>query len=721
MNNVFKVIWDSSAQCWVAVSELARSKTKSTSDKRAQPSKVLVALGLAGMALSSGSVIAATASEVMVNSQQGSVTSGNQKVMLITDSSSNSIAIGGAAGNSRENSRELKPAEAQTGGTAIGSNSNAGEGSVAISYSANASGNSTVAIGYSAQASGSAAVALGLSSNATGSDSFAVGRNTKTSTNSISIGMSSQSGGDSVAIGHGASTLNKSAAVAIGNHSKATDYQAVAIGDKAYAGHWASAFGAYSNASVQRALAVGYGATASANASSTFGVRSNATAANATALGSYANASGEYSIATGDNSAASVKEAIAIGHQSNVSGAEAIGIGAENTVSGENSGVLGYKNTVSNANTFVLGSNVKSTQDNSVILGANSTDREATVETKANVGGYDYSGFSGVAKAGNGVVSVGFQGGERQIINVAAGNVSATSTDAINGSQLYLVGNSIINQMPVIYTDKQGNKVYKVPQKDNPTTFTFVDEKGQPVTGDIIASMNDGDNQADSPKTLANVKGNLPNTYNANSEYNPKNQTVTVSKEQSLPPSLNVNNAATVGDILNSGWNLKNNGQASDFVKPYDSVDFANGTATTAVVKPAEDGKSTTIQYNVNVDNETITTKEVTDPVTQKPITQLTAKTTTLGDNNQDGKIDDPDPKAKNALVTAENITKAINASGFKLKTSAVEGGEKDKTSTPENGELINPGDSVEMIAGKNLTVKQENGKVTYSTKEEVD
>ena len=61
-----------------------------------------------------------------------------------------------------------------------------------------------------------------------------------------------------------------------------------------------------------------------------------------------------------------------------------------------------------------------------------------------------------------------------------------------------------------------------------------------------------------------------------------------------------------------------------------------------------------------------------------------------------------------------------INASGFTLKTSKVEGGEKDAASTGD--EVINPGKAVEMIAGKNLTVKQEaNGKVTYSTKDNVE
>ncbi|SUB33486.1 autotransporter adhesin [[Pasteurella] mairii] len=601
-------------------------------------------------------------------------------------SSQHTIALGAEAKASGENS------------TAIGLKANVtniSQHGIAIGREAGADGQFGIAMGFLAKALNSRALAIGSVAKAFAENSTALGAGAvaeSTATNSTAVGrLAKVYGTDSVAMGLNTSTS--------GAHS-------IAIGDNSLAGTALDKMSELTEAKKKaeeeekKAKQAGEAAKKKAN-----GDGQNAYQQ---AYDSYSNVSRK---AYADLLAAAATKTIAIGHGSNVYGNQSISVGSENKVSGVNSGVLGTNNNVANNSTFVLGSNVKSTQDNSVILGANSTDRVATVENSAVVGGYAYSGFHGVGKEGNGVVSVGFQGGERQIINVAAGNISATSTDAINGSQLYLVGNSIINQMPVIYTDDKGNKVYKLPDG------SFVSPDGSPVTSNVIASMNDGDNQANTPKTLANVKGNLPDTYNVDNKYNPENKDIT--KSQSLPTDLNVNNAATVGDILNSGWNLKNNGQVSDFVKPYDSVDFANGTATTAVVEPSKDGNATTIKYNVNVDNETITTKEVNDPVTQKPITQLTAKTTTLADDNQDGKIDDP--TEKNALVTAENITKAINASGFTLKTSATTDGEKDKTSTPENGELINPGDSVEMIAGKNLTVKQENGKVTYSTKEEVD
>ena len=84
-----------------------------------------------------------------------------------------------------------------------------------------------------------------------------------------------------------------------------------------------------------------------------------------------------------------------------------------------------------------------STQENSVLLGNASTDRAATTETQANINGINYSGFAGVGSARNGVTSVGASGKERQVINVASGKVSSDSTDAINGSQLYAVANTV--------------------------------------------------------------------------------------------------------------------------------------------------------------------------------------------------------------------------------------------------------------------------------------
>ena len=177
-------------------------------------------------------------------------------------------------------------------------------------------------------------------------------------------------------------------------------------------------------------------------------------------------------------------------------------------------------------------------------------------------------------------------------------------------------------QLPVVYTDANGNKLTKIGDNFYPADSVVLNGKAYPagttlVDGEpkkdgqlvealtatskdtIIASMNNGDNTTTTPTTLANVASTLPNTYNTDTKLNPQPQPVT--KSASLPDTFDVkalNNAATVGDVLNAGWNLQNNGEAKDFVKPYDTVNFVNGTGTTAVVTTNADGKTSDVTFN---------------------------------------------------------------------------------------------------------------------------
>ncbi|WP_186821757.1 YadA-like family protein, partial [Haemophilus sp. HMSC073C03] len=138
-------------------------------------------------------------------------------------------------------------------------------------------------------------------------------------------------------------------------------------------------------------------------------------------------------------------------------------------------------------------------------------------------------------------------------------------------------------------------------------------------------------------------------------------------------------------DVLNAGWNLQNNGEAKDFVKPYDTVNFVDGKGTKAVVKTTPNGTTSNVKFDID-----------------------TGKIT----NNDDGSVQGPVADAENKVATAQDVANAINKSGFTLTTSA-NGGEK----ISGKPEMINPGKKVEMVAGKNMTVKQEsNGKVTYAT-----
>ena len=173
-------------------------------------------------------------------------------------------------------------------------------------------------------------------------------------------------------------------------------------------------------------------------------------------LGTDNKAMGDDSVVIGTNTQGLKDNTITIGKDSKTGGINSITIGLENDNKSENSLIIGKKNTLSQTanNTFVLGNNINATKDNNVILGNDSSENSATttngqynVINEATVNGITYSGFAG-KDAILGVVSVGSkENGTRQIINVAPGKISEDSTDAINGSQLYLVANEVGNKL----------------------------------------------------------------------------------------------------------------------------------------------------------------------------------------------------------------------------------------------------------------------------------
>ena len=276
---------------------------------------------------------------------------------------------------------------------------------------------------------------------------------------------------------------------------------------------------------------------------------------------------------------------------------------------------------------------------------------------------------------------------------------------------------------------------------------------------------------------ITDVAGNLDGAK-ANTQAPTTNAAAPNTTNKDGDKYVNPNNAATVGDVLNAGWNLQNNGTAKDFVKPYDTVNFINGLGTTAVVTTREGSTVSDVTFNVKPANGSVTVGEDGVKVTTGeiisntngsvagPTTPENAKTlkdaldaavkelatakdalktaeTALAVNpndatlKQDVEAKKADVAAKqtsvndaqkahddaglNKVATVQNVAEAINNSGFNLKTSAATGGEKLK-GTKDDGELIKPSNTVEMVAGKNLTVKQdEDGKVTYATKDDVE
>ena len=155
---------------------------------------------------------------------------------------------------------------------------------------------------------------------------------------------------------------------------------------------------------------------------------------------------------------------------------------------------------------------------------------------------------------------------------------------------------------PVVYTKADGTKVYPVKNTQGKIEYhTTPDGKGagdQKVDdGEVITSVN-GPKGTKAPTTLSNVEGNLDGAK-TNTTAPTTNHAGVDTTNPTANNYVNTHNAATVGDVLNAGWNLQNNGAARDFVKPYDTVNFVNGGNTVAVVTTNADKTASDVTFNV--------------------------------------------------------------------------------------------------------------------------
>lgn len=315
--------------------------------------------------------------------------------------------------------------------------SGTGTNSVAIGLMAKTSnekvgGNSQTAVGVASYADGEGASAFGATANATGSLATAVGRNSK------ALALSASAFGDSA-------SASAWGATALGRGASARADNSIAVGSEAVTeGRESTALGRRSYAGAQSAAALGTGANASGVVSTAVGNGAKASALGASALGNTADASGRGSMAFGYASKASGVDALASGSNANASSMNAVAVGKDSNSSAVNSIALGTSSNVSGVSAVVIGTQAKGTHENSVTLGsysssaANNFDPTAkalsSFDDKATGTTVNYNGTSSTQK---GAVSVGDGSLVRQIQNVGAGRITATSNDAVNGSQLY--------------------------------------------------------------------------------------------------------------------------------------------------------------------------------------------------------------------------------------------------------------------------------------------
>lgn len=290
------------------------------------------------------------------------------------------------------------------------------------------------------------------------------------------FGMNNVVTGDhSHAIG-GGNNLTGSRATAVGHYNLITSDEATAVG--------------YDNKAHVRGVAVGYTNNAT-NHGVAIGVETKATGESATAIGVHANSTGLSTIAIGSNANANKIASTAIGQGSTADASYGVALGKAATV----------------------------THGSSVALGTATTTEQAVAVTEATVGKITYGGFVGTDATA--VVSVGKKGDHtRQIINVGAGGISATSTDAINGSQLYATNDAVNNIGTTVVNVLGGNA--DLDSKGN-ITMTNVGGTGENTVHDAIKHNADkiaentvnittnANNIADNSVRITTNEGNIAN------------------------------------------------------------------------------------------------------------------------------------------------------------------------------------------------------------------
>ena len=482
-----------------------------------------------------------------------------------------SIAVGGSDRFGRDNGAATIASGDRS--AAIGRNAkSAGADAIALGTSTQASGVEAVAIGKDAASTASKALAFGQGAQAKADDTVAVGTGAQaTLANSIAIGK------NSVATGVFASD-RKGRAIAVGFNTQALGEDSVAIGSGVDANAAALAQNRQSVAlgwqaratGTTQAVAIGPDARASGAQSTSIGNNTRATGASSIAIGgddwddAKKSVNAQYKVLTGSDMSG--------GYQSTTATTAAVAVGVKAQATGALSTAFGPGTIASGLGASAFGVGASATQDKSVAIGAGShTNTDATAVTTATVNGITYGGFAGTTHITSGSqVSFGSAGYERQLKHVAPGAITATSTDAINGSQLYALHAGSGNIAKAVADALGGGAAVGIDPTNNQGTVTL-------PSYDVLKG-------SDKPNTAGNGTAKFNTT-----------------------PAKNVAAAMTnLNTYVNQGFAVKDNaGDAKGIVTPGESVQFADGNATTVTVDTEANG-NTKIKYDVKVDDSTI-------------------------------------------------------------------------------------------------------------------
>lgn len=295
-------------------------------------------------------------------------------------------------------------------------------------YGAEAYGKSNVI-----EAGGTSAFAVGYNNTVSKDNAFVYGNANKAKgTNSIAGGeYSTAAGRNSVAIGSSAQAL-KDDTFAIGSQARANGTDALALGNGAYAENNSTvAIGKTVKAEADSAVAIGVRTSASGNSTVAIGRDNSVTSADTTVVGS-------------NNGTVAAEQSVVIGYNNKVVGTdpEQVVLGSNSKTGAQGAIAVGTHAEATAMDAIAIGNNTLADNANSVALGTNSVTDAVVNTTSATIGGkvYNFAGTNALSTVSVGSDSRSSANGaadyKRTITNVAAGRVSATSTDAVNGSQL---------------------------------------------------------------------------------------------------------------------------------------------------------------------------------------------------------------------------------------------------------------------------------------------
>ncbi|WP_424401728.1 YadA-like family protein [Pasteurella sp. PK-2025] len=412
------------------------------------------------------------------------------------------------------------------------------------------------------------------------------------------------------------------------------------------------------------------------------------------AIGTNATAAGEASIALGLNTFTNSHNSIALGSRAHAGGVNAIALG---------------KDSKAAINAVSIGPNANATFGYSIALGMNSiTNQAATKEGNITVNGVSYDNSTGQVTDSSYLLSIGNANIKRQIKNVAPGKISATSTDAINGSQLYSIAKGLQDRVQTYFhvnsTQRQNknypnataqangtdaiaagpnastnaNHAVALGASANATHKNAIALGANSKTGEVNLTHHDKlsfktHSNTSQDKTFAGVAKTESGSLSIGQAGKERQIHHVAAGQVSADSTDAINGSQLYAVAKYTGFNILENGSAKSRVNNDNTVNFTHGSFTTAEVTGTSD---TTIKFNVVTQNIT----------SDSPATLVTSVGTNAG-----------------VALTAD-VVKAINHAGFKLQTN--------------NGAItaVKNGDTLKFSEGKNINITQSGANITIKT-----